>query len=86
MLYPDCTGQHGGAEYTGEPAVPLKSLEDTSQSSLWPGHVGALAIADLANRSPYGPSSVRYVCQLVDAGRSKERAFELAFGIRLADY
>lgn len=76
-------GALGGAR-GGEDAVALQSLEQSR--GLWPGHIGFLAVENLVARSPYGPRSLRVVCQQVADGAGIDDAFLSAFGVTRTDF
>jgi hypothetical protein len=72
------------ASFSGEAITPLQDLERSS--TVWPGHIGYLAIDHLAVRAPNGPTSIRTVCERVAAGSSVDQAFENAFGVTKAEF
>ena len=72
------------ARGAGETDVPLESLERTS---LWPGHIGYLAMEWLIIQAPDGLESLANLCiGRKSSSASSEEVFENAFGISKADF
>lgn len=70
---------------TGELAQTLESLGTTS-TSVWPGHIGYLAIDWLVDESPHGLTSLRILTDRIAAGDTTAQAFKTAFDIDLDDF
>ena len=73
------------ARGAGETDVPLESLE---RGSLWPGHIGYLAMEWLVIQAPDGLESLANLCigRRSSSAKSSEEVFEKAFGISKADF
>ncbi|MBI2013579.1 MAG: hypothetical protein HYS87_02010 [Candidatus Colwellbacteria bacterium] len=61
--------------------TPLRDLE-ANGSSVWPGHIGYLALDYAMNmeNATHGPISVRTLCEEVTNGATPEEAFQATFG------
>lgn len=77
--------EYSSAAFTGELDFPLSHFGGTT-ASIWPGHVGYLAVAELVHSAPEGELSIRRICERVDAGVTVEDAFLASFGISLNDF
>lgn len=73
------------ADYTGELGMPLRQLGGSS-ASVWPGHIGYLAIDYLVSRAPAGIGAVRTLCQQVAGGATTAAAFRTAFGVDMESF
>jgi hypothetical protein len=71
------------SEGTDEALAPLESLE---HGTVWPGHIGYLAIDYLVSKAPKGILSLRIICEQVGQGVPVEDAFNSAFGISKQDF
>lgn len=69
----------------GEGAYPLTAYS-TSQSPLWAGHIGYLAIEWLVDSAPSGPRSLRILNEEIGKGRSSNKAFATAFGLEASSF
>ena len=59
---------------------------DRGDVSIWPGHVGYLAIDWLVSSSPHGKLSIRMLADELQAGRPVAQAFRTAFGLEQDDF
>lgn len=72
-----------GARQSKETSSPLK---DYWRDSVWPGHVGYVAINWLVAESPKGKLSLRLLATDIAAGMSTKAAFADAFDIELDEF
>ena len=72
------------AQNSGQADIPLQSLE--TNSPVWPGEIGYLAVERLVDQAPGGVQSLANVCTKVGSGSSADEAFEQAFGISKANF
>jgi hypothetical protein len=77
--------EFNGAVSNKEFEPSLQAMQ-TTQTPVWPGHGGYVAIEWLVDNAPRGPLSLRVLATSIGAGKSVDEAFFAAFGVTLADF
>lgn len=71
---------------TGEAKSPLSEFGTSTQTKIWLGHIGYLAIEWLVAESPNGRMSLRILNEEVVRTNSVKTAFRMAFNIELESF
>lgn len=76
---------NGASDHKQETRYPLKEL-GSSQTPVWPGHIGYLAMDWLVSESPNGRASIRVLQDELVRTNSVKQAFKAAFAIEMYDF